>query len=595
MPTEAPRVVSAAKWIALCTLLSRVTGLVRDMLLAQAFGLGRMQDAWKYAFQFPNLFRRLFGEGGLAPVFVPTFARLLDQEGRPAARALLAQALALLTTTLLALLALLWLGLAAAWWMLRSDPVAANTWALPLGLTALMAPFLVTICVLALLSAVLNCVSSFIVPASAPILLNLCLIGGLLGSALLPSAMPETTRPDANPSAATTAESAADQMSGLKATDGAGSAASWLNWPANADPSERRDIQRLTLLGLTVLVAGGLQLLFVWPALRRQQLMPGWHWAPGQPAVREMLQRMPPVALSQGILAFGVFLDTQLCMLLTAPVSGAAGWSLGPLTIPQPLQPGALSALSNAQTLYQFPLGVLVISLATAALPEFSRLAGRGDWAGWAAQVRQTTRLAIFEGLLAGTMMIMLAEPIVRLLLEYGRFGAADTLRTAGVLRWYGVGLWAFCAQHMLQRAYYSVGDARTPVRISLFVLPANLILTLALAPLAGVGEAAFAIASAATFASAVVAALALMPRRAAGRRILNARDVVAIMAMVAIGGLTATALHFAAPIWPANRLVAVFGPLIAGTGLFLLLARLVGLEEAETLLALLRRRPRRA
>ena len=60
-------VVSSAKLIAICTLVSRVTGLARDILLAQAFGLGWVQDAFSYAFQFPNLFRRPFGEGALAP------------------------------------------------------------------------------------------------------------------------------------------------------------------------------------------------------------------------------------------------------------------------------------------------------------------------------------------------------------------------------------------------------------------------------------------------------------------------------------------------------------------------------------------------
>ncbi len=78
-------ILSSAKLIAVCTLLSRVTGLLRDMLVLHAFGQKWIADAFWYAFQFPNLFRRLFGEGALAAVFVPFFTRTLETEGRPQA------------------------------------------------------------------------------------------------------------------------------------------------------------------------------------------------------------------------------------------------------------------------------------------------------------------------------------------------------------------------------------------------------------------------------------------------------------------------------------------------------------------------------
>ena len=94
-------VVSSAKLIAGCTLTSRVTGLIRDMLLVHTFGLTWVHDAFLYAFQLPNLFRRLFGEGALAAVFVPTFTRTLETEGRPSAWRVLARTLALLTVTIL--------------------------------------------------------------------------------------------------------------------------------------------------------------------------------------------------------------------------------------------------------------------------------------------------------------------------------------------------------------------------------------------------------------------------------------------------------------------------------------------------------------
>src|SRR5262245_52332282 len=98
--TKQRSLISSAKLIAVCTLASRLTGLLRDMLLLHSFGQTWVADAFNFAFQFPNLFRRLFGEGALAAVFVPTFTRTLESDGREAAWRLLARTLALLTVTL---------------------------------------------------------------------------------------------------------------------------------------------------------------------------------------------------------------------------------------------------------------------------------------------------------------------------------------------------------------------------------------------------------------------------------------------------------------------------------------------------------------
>ena len=176
-------VISSAKLIALCTLISRITGLARDILLAQAFGLGWVQDAFAYAFQVPNLFRRLFGEGAMAPVFVPTFTKTLETEGRDAAWKLLARTLALMTLALSATVVVLWLVIAVVWYFLPVDPAQAAARELLLSLTALMLPFMLTICLVALLSAILNCVGSFGPAALAPVLLNLTMIAGIAWAA----------------------------------------------------------------------------------------------------------------------------------------------------------------------------------------------------------------------------------------------------------------------------------------------------------------------------------------------------------------------------------------------------------------------------
>lgn len=545
--TQSRSVLSSAKRIAIGTLASRVTGLVRDILLVQTFSLSWVQDAFTYAFALPNLFRRLFGEGGLSPVFVPTFTHTLERDGNAAAWKLLGRTLALLMTTLIVILILLESGLAIAW--LLSDS-GAHERRLLLSLTALMLPFMLTVCVLALLAAILNCVGSFVPGALASVVLNVCMIAGLV----------------------------------------------WLG-PAIGSGDPEREVFGVAI---SVVIAGVLQLLFLWPALRRAGVELRWELAPRDPVVVKMLRLMPPVALGQGLLAIGAFLDAQICILLTrtpAMPADAAIHFLG-ATIAYPLTDGALSAIGCAQRLYQFPLGVLAISLATAALPAFSRYAARGDWKPWSSEVRSLFRMAFFEGILAGCLMIVLAEPIVRLLFEYRNFDAGDTVRTSRVLVWYGFGLWAFCGQHIVQRAYYSLGDARTPLVISCAVLPLNLAISVGLVWVPTIRESAFAIATSITYGIANIIGLWLLQRRK-GVQVFDLNTLWALVRMVVIGIVCAIAVAQAFPLWHdlinalglpqiLARAGETLGALGLGAGVFLLLAGVARLPEST---ALFRRR----
>jgi putative peptidoglycan lipid II flippase len=266
------------------------------------------------------------------------------------------------------------------------------------------------------------------------------------------------------------------------------------------------------------------------------------------------------------------------------------GW-----TIRYPLEEGALSAVTYAQRLSQFPLGVLVLSLATAALPAFSRMAARAEWPAWAAEVRQSLRLAVFEGVLAGVMMIMLAAPLVRLLFERGRFTPDDTQRAAFVVVWYGVGLWAFCAQHIVLRGFYSLGDVRTPLTISVVLLPLNVLLNVTLVWLPAIREAAFAIATATTSALAVVIGLLVLQRRS-HTAVLDGRTLGALARMLLAGAAAAAVLHYAIPVLTplaaqlpqrlAARATETFGLLALGTAAYLLAAWLLRLDELRLLLA---------
>lgn len=163
------------------TLASRILGFVRDIFIARFLGIGPVADAFFYAFTFPNLFRRFFGEGAFNSAFVPLFAKKLEGEGEAGARAFAGQALsvllvALVVVTLVAELAMPVLVYAIA-------PGFADTpdkFEMTVLFTRIAFPYLLFVSLVALLSGILNSTGRFAVAAAAPILLNVVLILGLV-------------------------------------------------------------------------------------------------------------------------------------------------------------------------------------------------------------------------------------------------------------------------------------------------------------------------------------------------------------------------------------------------------------------------------
>ncbi len=506
MPGKRP-IVTSAKLIACCTLASRVTGLIRDMLLLQTYSLAWIADAWNYAFQFPNLFRRLLGEGALAAAFVPVFARVLEAEGRATAWRLLARTLGLLAVALTSLIVLLELVVFVVWVFLTpDDPAQAQARRLLLSLTALMLPFMFTICTVALLASVLNCVGSFVPGALTPIVLNLFMIAGIV----------------------------------------------WLGPALGTEP-------RVQIFGvaIAVLVAGVVQILLLLPVLRAHDVHLGLVLDLRDPHLRTLLRQLGPVLVGQGLLVLSPFLDTQICVFLTRLRNQPAERTILGLPVPYALEEGALTALTNAARLYQFPLGVVAVSLGVAALPTLTRLVSRDDWRRWRRELLRAARLSTFVGMLAGAMMIAAAEPIVRMLFEYRRFGPEQTLRVAHVVRCYGLGMWAFCAHHLVLRGFYSLGDVRTPLKISCALMPLNLAISLALVWFAPIREAAFAISASFTATISVCIGLVLLSRRSAVR-LLDGRLLAAVARMALAAGIAALVTWRAVPSLEAVRIGGV-------------------------------------
>ncbi|MFN8727113.1 MAG: murein biosynthesis integral membrane protein MurJ [Rhodospirillales bacterium] len=251
------------------TLLSRVLGFVRDMLIAAYLGAGPVADAFFVAFKVPNFCRRLFAEGAVAAAFVPMFAGTVATKSKAAAREFAEEALAVLLVALFALVVACEFAMP---WILRvvapgfADEPTRFT--LAVEFTRITFPYLLFISLVSLQGGVLNSLDKFAAVAATPILLNLCMIGALLG------------------------------LVGRVPT--AGHAASW-----------------------GVLAAGLAQFLFLAYACSRADMALRLRWPRLSDNAKTLLKRMAPVALGSGAVQINLVIDVMLASLLAA---GSISW-----------------------------------------------------------------------------------------------------------------------------------------------------------------------------------------------------------------------------------------------------------------------------
>lgn len=232
------------------TMVSRVLGFVRDILFAAAFGSGFVADAFNVAFRFPNLFRRLFGEGAFNSAFIPLFAKQLEGEGKEAARAFAEETLAGLTFVLVGLSAIFILFM--PWLMYLLAPgfsENAQKFDLAVLLTRITFPYLLCMSLVALYSGVLNSFGRFVESSAVSIVLNLTLIAALVVGYLL------GYRNDPNGGIVQAlGVLVAGVLQLLLLLNGMGKAGFWLRlrWPRMSE-----GVRRLIRLGIPGVVAGG--------------------------------------------------------------------------------------------------------------------------------------------------------------------------------------------------------------------------------------------------------------------------------------------------------------------------------------------------
>ena len=409
----------AASTVSLLTLVSRITGLARELLIASTFGASAMTDAFNVAFRIPNLFRRMFAEGAFSQAFVPVLAATKASHGEDATRLLIDRVASLLVWVLLLTCVL---GVAAApllvWAMasgLQQDPRGFDA---AVVMTRWMFPYIGFMSLVALSAGVLNTWKRFAVPAATPVLLNLSMI-----------------------------------------------AAAWFGAPW----LKTQGIEPVYALGAGVMVGGLLQLVVQIPALLRLGLLPklrlgvsGVRAAWSDPATRSIAKLMLPALLGVSVAQISLLINTQIA---------------------SHLQAGSVSWLTYADRLMEFPTALLGVALGVVLMPQLAGARAANDTQKYSAMLDWGLRLVVLLAVPSAVALLTFAEPLVATLYHYGAFTDADVLQTTRALMGYGLGLLGLVAIKVLAPGFYANQDIKTPVRIAIVVLILTQLLNLVLVP----------------------------------------------------------------------------------------------------------------
>lgn len=385
------------------TLLSRILGLIRDLVLGWVYGASWVLDAFFVAFKIPNMLRRFFGEGAFSLAFVPVLSEYKEQR-RPAEVAGLVSRVAGTLAPILLLISILG-SLAAPLLVMLIAPGFLEKSQQQFDLTAAMLsitfPYILFISLVAFAGSILNTYGRFAAPAFAPVLLNILLI-----------------------SAATLA-------------------GPWFEQPIMA-------------MAWAVFIAGMVQLLFVLPGVFRLRLVRRPVWGGRDPGVRRILKLMGPAILGSSVAQINMLFDTLMASFLAV---------------------GSVSWLYFADRMVEFPLGVFGIALSTVILPSLSRQHAKQDREQFCLLLDRALRWVFLLGVPAALGLMWLAEPIILTLFQHGAFSPHSAHMTALALMAYTGGLPALILVKVMVPAFYSRHDARTPVRIGIQAMLANMAL----------------------------------------------------------------------------------------------------------------------
>ncbi len=441
--------LKSASIVSLLTLASRITGLVRELLIAAAFGASATTDAFNVAFRIPNLLRRLFAEGAFSQAFVPILAESRTRNGEQATHDLVNAVGTVLFGALSVTCVLGVVGAPALVWVMASGLQDSGGFDAAVVMTRWMFPYIGFMSLVALSAGILNTWSRFAVPAVTPVLLNLSTISAALFVA-----------------------------------------------PLFRD----HGIEPVYALAVGVMVGGMLQLGVQVPALLRIGMVPriglslsAWRRAWAHPGVRRVLRQMAPAVLGVSVAQISLLVNTQIASHLGA---------------------GAVSWLTYADRLMEFPTAMLGVALGVVLLPQLSRAQAGGDTARFSDLLDWGLRLVVLLALPSAIALLLFAKPLVAVLYHYGRFNPNDVQQTVLALSCYGVGLMGLIGVKVLAPGFYATQDIRTPVRIGITVLVITQVFNAIFVPMLGHAGLALSIG----LGSLVNATWLLIGLRKAGR-----------------------------------------------------------------------------
>lgn len=420
----------SASTVSLLTLASRVTGLLRESLIAAMFGASALTDAFRVAFLLPNMFRRLFAEGAFSQAFIPVLGQTRTQQGDAATKRLVDRVATVLFWVLLLTCALGVLGAPFLVWAMASglqkNPQGFDA---AVFMTRWMFPYLGFISLAGMAAGVLNTWGRFTVPAASPVLLNLSMI-----------------------------------------------AAAWWGAPW----FQAIGIEPIYALGGGVMLGGMLQLGVQIPALIRIGMLPriGLSWSQlkaawADPQTRRIAQLMVPALFGVAVAQISQLINTQIASHL---VTRSVTW------------------LTNADRLMEFPTAMLGVALGVVLTPRLAAAKAAGDANDYSAMLDWGLRLVVLMAVPCSVALLTFSLPLAATIFQNGLYTADDAWQTSLALTGYGVGLLGLVAIKVLAPGYYASQNIRTPVRIAVFVLVLTQLFNLALVPLFQVAGLALSI-----------------------------------------------------------------------------------------------------
>ena len=502
--------------VALANLISRITGLVREIVFAAAFGASAAADAFNAAFRVGNLFRELFAEGALANAFVPLYADVSEKDGEASAWDLANAFLGVLLLSV-GFASLLILFFAEPLVLLLAGGFAENPDKLQLaaGLTQVLAPFVLAISVASVFMGMLNVRGRFFLPALVPVLFNGFVIAACLG------------------------KSQFESLTGLRPIYG---------------------------VAVAALLGGAAQAFILLPRLRKM----GYRFRPrigNHPALKRLLKFLLPALVAISIVQINLLIETQIA---SREGDGPVSW------------------LIYSFRVAHLPFSIVAGAVGVASLAGLSVLRAQGKEDEFRRGLARAINLNTFFLLPAAILLMVFPEAIVQLLFERGAFTPTDTLRTAEMLRMYGLALLGIGAHRILVPVYYTFEDPWTPMWAGLATVALKVPVALYLVYTLDFGVAGLPLSHAFLVSGEIVFLMFVLNKRVPGLFSLLGRAHLQVLV---------ASLLMGAALWPLRPHVSglMLVPAFVGAGIVYAVATMsLGNQDAKSIIGKVLRGPPR-